>query len=190
MEKIFKNDFDQIISEYLAAELGKYIIDFVDSGNLRKVEYYENDQLDSIEYYKADNESVSAIFSALGTNTLDIITTEVYNQYVVNIKTGYTNGIPSLEEKKLLLDDKVICFLEMNGEEEIDYEFSRKYLYLENDEVLFFIYNTDGTLKEIGGSPYPFSEYNQYIKADELEEYFPNLSTENPYYGDATFLPQ
>lgn len=120
---------------------------------------------------------------------MDIITLESYNEYVIKIKTGYTDGAPLLEEKTLLLNNKPICFLDMNGEEEIDYEFSRKYLYLEDDEVLFFVYNPDGTLKEIGGSPYPFSEYNQYIGVDELAQYFPNLLTENPYYADATFLP-
>lgn len=55
MEKIFKNDLDQIISEYLAAELGKYTIDFVDSVNLRKVEHYSQNRLRTIDHYRVGN---------------------------------------------------------------------------------------------------------------------------------------
>jgi hypothetical protein len=100
MEKIFKNDFDQIISEYLAAELGKYTIDFVDSGNLRKVEHYSQNRLDAIDHYRVGNETDSAILASLGTAivsnvAIQIVDVENYGNYMIHTYIFYIKGIES-----------------------------------------------------------------------------------------------
>lgn len=60
----------QTVTQQQTSLLPEYLKIFSVDGNTKKIEYYENGQLDSIEYYKANNESVSAIFSSLGTNTI------------------------------------------------------------------------------------------------------------------------
>ena len=57
------------------------------------------------------------------------------------------------------------------------------------EEVFSFYYHANGFLKHISGKGYPFSEHNQFLSALEIQNYFPQLLVENPYYIDSTFLP-
>jgi hypothetical protein len=90
----------------------------------------------------------------------------------------------------LILNGKVIYYVEYISGTTIDLGFSRKFLYLDDEEYLFFTYNESGEIDSIGGTVYPFSEYNQSLEPGELDTYFPNLLIEHPYYSNADFLPQ
>lgn len=199
MEKIFKNDFDQIISEYLAAELGKYTIDFVDSGNLRKVEHYSQNRLDAIDHYRVGNETDSAILASLGTAivsnvAIQIVDVENYGNYMIHTYIFYIKGITDGETRKFLFNSegKTIAYAAYDASNQQILGATEKFLFNnEGEEILGFEYKDDGSINYVWGDLVQNTDRRQNgsIYSDEIDLYFPDLLAENPYYADATFLP-
>ena len=199
MEKIFKNDFDQIISEYLATELGRYSIDFVDSGNLRKVEHYSQNILRKIDYYRVGNETDSAILSSLGstivsTVAINIVDVESYGNYIIHTYLYYIQGITDNETEKFLFDSegKTITYTAYDANNHQLLGHTEKFLFnSDGEEILGFEYKDDGSINYVWGDLVQNTDrrHKGSIYSDEIDLYFPDLLAENPYYADATFLP-
>jgi hypothetical protein len=199
MEKIFKNDFDQIISEYLAAELGKYTIDFVDSGNLRKVEHYSQNRLRTIDHYRVGNETDAAILASLGNAivsnvTINIVDVENHGNFIIRTYLCYIKGATNNQREKFLFDSEgnVISFTSYNASNHQILGATEKFLFNnEGEEILGFEYNDDGSLNYVWGDLVNRTDRVRKgsIYSDEIDLYFPDLLAENPYYADATFLP-
>jgi len=167
-----------------------YLVDDIE----KKVEIYVDNKIDEIQYTKADYESLDSVFSQLGTNSVTIITIEEFNEYIIKTIYNYIDGINENMQKQLLMDNKIICNHEFDTSGNIDVRFSAKYMYDDNsfkigEEIFRFYYYADGTLECICGKGYPFSEHNPFLKASEIQNYFPNLLTDNSYYINFTFLP-
>ena len=160
-------------------------------GLLKKIESYDNNQLEDIEYYISENESIDDVFMEAGTNSLEIVTNLAYNQYTIKTITYYNNGAVVATDKELLYKGMILCFSELNAIGEANLLFSRKYFYDENGEEQFnFSYNEDGSLRSFYGFSYPFSEFNQSLPATDISTYFPNFLLDNPYYLNFDFLPE
>ncbi|WP_417942167.1 hypothetical protein [Flavobacterium sp. RS13.1] len=164
------------------------------NNQVKKIEYYENEIINQIDYYKHSSENLLDIFNSLGSNTVNIITIENDNSYVIMIESYYIESILSNVEKKLLSDSKVICVQDYGANNIPKLDTTVKYIYDSlgskiGEEIFSFRYNADGSLKNVSGIGYPFSNDNQTLDADEIPLYFPNLLIDNPYYANATFLP-
>lgn len=153
------------------------------------IEHYNSGSLELIEYYKTENESLEDILAVYNLDILQVISYENINQYVVEFKTVFSTGIPIIIEKSLFFNNKLICYQEFNNDGTIDHQFSKKIHHLIDDEELYFYYESNNNIESIGGTPFPFSEFNQRLELDEFESYFPNFIVDHPYYADATFLP-
>lgn len=199
MEKIFKNDFDQVISEYLATELGSYTIDFVDSGNLRKVEHYSQNRLETIDHYRVGNETDSAILAAFGSGlvssvAINIVDVENFGNYIIHTYIFYIKGFTDGETRKFLFNSegKTIAYTAYDTNNHQVLDFTEKFLFnTEGEEILGFEYNDDGSLNYVWGDLVQNTDRRQRgsIYSDEIDLYFPDLLAENPYYADATFIP-
>ena len=200
MEKIFKNDFDQIISEYLATELGRYSIDFVDSGNLRKVEHYSQNRLETIDHYRVGNETDAAILAAFGSGlvssvAINIVDVENFGNYVIHTYLCYIKGTTDNQTGKFLFDSEgnMITDTAYDTNNHQILRATEKFLFNnEGEKILGFEYKDDGSLNYVWGDLVQNTDrrHKGSIYSDEIDLYFPDLLAENPYYADATFLPE
>lgn len=189
----YTNGWLQPVTNQQLALLREYNKIFEEDGKLKKIEYYQNSKIIGIDYYKNPNETIDDIFSILGTNTVSIIVLENSGNYKIQTESNYINGIARAKRKYLIENGKIICDQSIH-DDVIQVKETRKYLYDSEgkevgEEIFRFDYNEDGSLNFVYGVDYPFSEYNQSLKASELDIYFPNLLIDHPYYANADFLP-
>jgi len=191
---IYTNLDNAQISVRQLEDLGDYKKIYLADNIEKKVEIYENHILNEIQYIKAEDENINDIFSELGTNSVTIKSIEAFNDYSIKTIHYYIDGMERSMQKQLLMDNKIICNHEFGSSGNIDVTFSAKYMYDPNgfeisEEIFSFYYYTDGTLNYISGKGYPFSDHNQFLEASEIQNYFPNLFIDNPYYLNSVFLP-
>lgn len=188
---IYTNSYNEIIVEQQLSSLKDYNKVYKLNGVIKKIESYYNGQFDRVEYFKEDNETLNDIFTLAGTNSLLITQIELIGNYKIVNSFSYIEGVNTHIEKHLLLNNKIICIHEQQTAGQL---YCEKYLFDSDEseigeEIFSFKYNVDGTLKNISGIGYPFSNDNQTMDADKIPLYFPNLLIDNPYYANATFLP-
>jgi len=173
-------------------------------GIIKEIESYKNNKITDIEYYLDDGEDGTTVLGGLAilvSNSVSIFERETYLNYrIERIKVFFNNNLKF--KSNLLFDsnNNLIC------DEEIDistdqpiYNKTAKTLYDSNNEnILGFDYNADGSIEKIWGimvedkliykdlgSVWP----EQSLSSEKIDDYFPTLLSNNPYYSDATFLP-
>jgi antitoxin component YwqK of YwqJK toxin-antitoxin module len=190
----YTDDNDMPITDDQAGELTVYRKLYSVNNVVKKIEIFDDHQLDEIQYVKAENEVLDDIFKLLKTNTVTIITLENYKGFIIKKYFAYNDGINKSSQQLLLSDGKIICEQLIDSKGKLELSCSTKYIYdndgcLPGEEMFGFKYNEDRSLNRIWGKEYPFSMHNQTLQASEISTYFPNLLDDNPYYKTSEFLP-
>ncbi|MBN2746084.1 MAG: hypothetical protein JXR34_05100 [Bacteroidales bacterium] len=203
-EIYYENRYNVSITEQQLVSMDVFKKITTVDGIIKKIESYKNNIITGIEYYLDDGEDETTVLGGLVilvSNSVSIIERETYLNYRIERIKVFFNS--SLKFKSNLLFDSnnnLVC------EEEIDistdqpiYNQTEKTLYDSNNEkILGFDYNADGSIEKIWGimvedrliykdlgSVWP----EQSLSAEKIDDYFPTLLSNNPYYSDATFLP-
>lgn len=194
----YANEYGEPITPDQLSSLSDYNKLIKEDGVLRIIECYMDNHLGGIEFYKHDGITISEIFERLNTNTVTVVELDpVIGNYSAHKKTTFKEGIIKHIKMSLYLNSSVVC------EQAIDVATNSpilnstiKYLYdnyaIKNeigDEKFNFRYNSDGSLRRMGGERPYFNEYDDSMDATEIAIRFPNLLIEHPYYAEANFLP-
>lgn len=156
MEKVYKDVFENTISEQQALSKGEYSISYIIDGKVKRVELFFNGEIKSMIYYRGINETHQEI--------LDL---EILNNHHIAIREIETFGKYKLE-KDFIYDDLAILKANRNylydinslqvGYEWIEngatvYDKTRKFFYDldQNPDTYLFecTYNEDGSVFEI-----------------------------------------
>lgn len=194
----YTNEYEEPITPSQLNNLSDYNKAIKEDGQLRIIEFYIDNQLYSIEFYKYDGITINEIFARLNTNTVTVVESEPVDiNHRLEKRIIYKEGVITHIGRILYLHNSIIC------EQKIDInpnlpivDSSIKYLYESNsinneigNEKFNFRYNSDGSLKRMGGDRPYFNEYDDSIAAAEVAIRFPTLFIEHPYYANANFLP-
>ncbi len=190
----YTDDDDMPITADQAGDLTVYRKLYSVNNVLKKIEIFDDHQLDEIRYVKDKNETIDDIFKLLKTTSPTIITFESYKGYIIKIYFDYDDGIIASTRQQLLSEGKIICDQLLDSQGKLHLMFSRKYIYDEDgfrpgDETFSFYYNEDGSLNFIYGVNFPNGKYNTSLEAWEIPQQLPNLLDDNPYYKTSEFLP-
>ncbi|GEM_PF-2454609 len=194
----YANEYGEPITPDQLNTLSDYNKVIKEDGVLRIIECYMDNHLGGIEFYKHDGITISEIFARLNTNTVTVVELDpVIDNYTAHKRTTFKEGIIKHIEMSLYLNSSVICEQGINVNTLLPVlESTVKYLYdndaIKNeigDEKFNFRYNSDGSLRNMGGERPYFNEYDDSITAAEVAIRFPNLFIEHPYYAVANFLP-
>lgn len=199
MNTIYKNNFGASVTAQQTILLDKYFIHFLENGVIKEIhrvdKNYEKVPL-HINYYINENEDVTTVRNQLieKTNSFSIVFTSTYQDCQIHEYKNYFNGEYSDSHKILYRDDLEICWQPCLFSGEPDLENTEKYYYdSSGNQKLCFFYSIDGgNISSVAGKP-PFEPYDNHIDALSYNEfifYNPVFLTENPYYIDATFLPE
>lgn len=190
----YENPFSNPIPHQQITNLDSYYRVYRINGNRKKKEFYNSGNLELVLYYMDPIESEATILGNLHseypTSEISLIYLEMNPVYSVKIEKFYNNESNYVGKTKTILNanDQEICYVDFNKNGTI--EEIKKILYVDNDSVLYFTYDiNNNNLISMSGNVSPFVAESQYISADQIDFFFPNLLIENPYYKDGTLLP-
>lgn len=198
MEAIYKNGLGSILTSQQVTLMDRYFIHFTQNSILKEIHRIDKNY-DAIplhiDYYINENEDPITVKNQLAerTNSFSIVFTSTYQDCQIHDHKDYFDGEHTGNHKILYRNNLEICWqlYLVSGEPELEH--TEKYYYDNNgDQKLWFSYNEEGTVSTVTGEP-PFEPYDNHITAlsyNEFNFYNPDFLSENPYYIDATFLPE
>lgn len=195
MEISYTNKLDELITEQQIEHINKYHKIFSLNGVVKKSEVYYDKKLYEVIYHKDDGELDADILTEFNNLFLELREKEsVSTNYSIISVRYYKDGV-LLNHGRELYDNNnnEICsqFYDLTTNEPL-YEDTEKNLYDENNEkILRFEYNENGTLKCVWGDlVLDNADYNvETIYLEDIPSYFPDLLSNNPYYTNANLLP-
>ena len=195
MEISYTNKLDELITEQQIEHINKYHKIFSLNGVVKKSEEYNDKKLYEVIYHKDDGELDADILTEFNNLFLELREKEsVSTNYSIISVRYYKDGV-LLNHGRELYDNNnnEICsqFYDLTTNEPL-YEDTEKNLYDENNEkILRFEYNENGTLKCVWGDlVLDNADYNvETIYLEDIPSYFPDLLSNNPYYTNANLLP-
>jgi hypothetical protein len=195
MEISYTNQLDELITEQQIEYINKYHKIFSLNGVVKKSEVYSNKKLYTVIYHKDDGELDADIIGEFSNLFLELREKEsVFANYSIISVRYYKDGVLYNNGRELYdNNNNEICsqFYDLTTNEPL-YEDTEKYLYDENNEkILRFEYNENGTLKCVWGDlVLQNADYNvETIYLEDIPFYFPDLLSNNPYYTNANMLP-
>lgn len=195
MEISYTNKLDELISVQQIEYIDSYHKIFSLNGVVKKSEEYEDKKLVGIIYHKDNGELDTDILSEFNDLYLELREKETVSTNYTIIKIRYYNKGNLVNNGRELYDNNnnEICsqFYDLTTNEPL-YEDTEKNLYDENNEkILRFEYNENGTLKCVWGDlVLDNADYNvETIYLEDIPSYFPDLLSDNPYYMNANMLP-
>jgi hypothetical protein len=194
MEISYTNKLDELISVQQIEYIDSYYKIFSLNGVVKKSEEYEDKKLVGVIYHKDNGELDADILSEFSDLYLELREIETVSTNYTIIKIRYYNKGNLYNNGRELYDsnNNEICsqFYDLNTNEPI-YEETEKYLYNENNErILSFEYNENGTLNYAWGDLNDqYVGFDDTLKAEEIPIYLPDLLSDNPYYTNANLLP-
>lgn len=199
----YKNSVNDIITQSQANLLERFKKEYVDNGNIKKVEEFKQATLDAIIYYKDSSEDETGVIKDLvnsaPANFFSIIEQTVLpsNLIISNSKNYKPDGSVIVQHRSLYnSDNTVLCT------QPIDHvtclpviALTEKFYY--NDSIIevfpAFVadYNADGTLNYIEYNPYHEYDSENFSLANitELRDMLGFTQAEMDYYLTADFMP-
>lgn len=181
MIKEFKNWDNQIVTEQQLESLERAKIIYIDDigGQIKRVDYLFENQLEGIYYYLNAGEDERAIVERLSVDvdTVIISNRQLVNNFSLNAEKEYCKGLLVHRNNVLYENNNIICDqpLDLITGQPIK-ELTRKYFYIENDfEILDATYKNDGSLEYINYKPdYDTQEWEIYTTGNfnELQDLF------------------
>lgn len=201
----YLNSMDEPITAQQAITSNEYQKVYSCNGSKKKVEYFENDIISFISYYLAAGENETAIinqFDRLGINEINIIKRRPHGDYIIEQERTFVNKVYGAKDESLFdCHGNQLCWQNyFIDTDEVDFKETEKYLY-NSDNTVFaeFGYHNDGTLRFVSGGiviseGYIYKDlgavfHEKSLDLNQIKEHFPNLLIDNPYYANASFLP-
>lgn len=190
----YENAFSNPITHQQITNLDSYYKVYRINGNIKKKEFFNSRNVEFVLYYMDSFESEATILNDLHSeypsSEILLIYLEINSAYSVKIEKFFNSESNYEGKTKTILNanEQEICYVDFDENGTI--EEIKKFLYLENDTVLDFTYNIDNNnLISMSGNVSPFVAESPFIRADQIDFFFPGLLIENTYYEDGTFLP-
>lgn len=193
------------ITEQQALASDKYEKVYLDNNVKKKVEYIENDTISYLDYYINSGEDETTIINQLdklGIKEITIIQNRPFGAYIIEQQRTFFNKVYGAKDESLYdKNGNQLCWQIYYIEtDEVDYTETEKYFYGEDNEVFAeFGYHSDGTLRFVSGGivvseGYIYKDlgavfHEETLDPKQVQEHFPNLLIDHPYYANATFLP-
>lgn len=199
----YTDSLDQRISEdQLDDDYNKV---FSENNVIQRIESYHHHVIEDITYFLSENEKIEIVLTELQQQAARFVILSRREQFGKNtiVKSTQFSAEKTLFNYQELFDEnnQLICHqdLELITETPILLG-TEKDLYDENGETIaHFDYDAEGNLRDLWGQiVYDANIYEHQGKAHPMEtitgieminKHFPALIAENPYYSDATFLP-
>lgn len=199
----YTNQYNEFIAKKQAESMSEYNKITKENSIVIKVEYFLDNILNGIYYYLQDGEDEQKKVNELTllvSRFVEIREREYIGSKILVRERYYLKR--RLEAKSnLLIDDKgnELCNEVINLKtNKPNWEKTEKYLYSRDNEVIAgFDYNKDGSLRSIWGDMVENANIykddgagwnDESIYGSKINEYFPNLLTNNPYYANANFI--
>lgn len=204
MTNIFYTDsLDQRITKNERGD--RYNKVFTENEVVQRIESYHQDALEDITYFLSENEQQGIVLSHLSqkaTRFIILNRREKFGKYTVLKSKQFSSGKVTSKSQELFDENNLlICYQDLDPITETPILLkTEKDLHDENGETIaHFDYDADGQLRDLWGlivhdaCIYEHLNKSQPMETitgnDSINEHFPTLLSENPYYKDATFLP-
>lgn len=189
----YENSCSKPVTHQQVSSLNSYYKVFRANGSIKKKEFFNIGNLERVIHFMDSSELEATILSNLQseypTSEISLIYTDNYPAYSVQSERFF-NATGRYEGKTEVVINKnaqELCHFDFDENDLIE-EIQKK-LYDENS-IYYFTYDTTTyELISMSGNTSPFSSEFQYIRADQIDFFFPDLLNNHPYYQDGTFLP-
>lgn len=190
----FENSLSKPVTNQQVNSLNSYYKVFRANGTIKKKEFFNTGNLERVLHFMDSSETEATILSNLQseypTSEISLVSEDIHSSYSVQSEKFFNTSGNYEGKTEVVIDQnsREICYIDFDENNQI--EEIKKTLHSENDVIYYFSYDTNTyELISMSGNTSPFVAEFQYILADQIDFFFPDLLNNHPYYQDGTFLP-